>query len=508
MADIFISYASEDRERAKTLAHALESEGWTVWWDRLIELGRPFDDVIQENIDAAKCVLVLWTADSVKSKWVRSEASEAEERNTLVPVMLEETADIPLAFKLLQAAKLWDWEPGVEHAEYDKLLGQIRALVEGPAPIAGGDGARKKDATKQGSRLVAASKRGRRILLAFIVVPPLLAVAGAAALMGWHVPTRVEMALEVDRVTFSVAGDDPVPILARAASFKRLALEQLAKVEFDAASLEPTDPAGAALKQAQIGFQAQPLDRMSIEIEPAGDGAAGRLSELSVSRASTVAMEMRKASQATLTLHIDGQTVEAGVLAAQPVQLTVSNANRVSPAALRRAPRMRMRATPSEANPLMGVHSVPTGITLVLSPSRTMQLLADGGAPVRQLELLKQGGNGSYESGLAGPGTISYPGIAKEPVKVNAGTLLRVDGLRNATLSAMTIEPDSHSLKLVFRGTVQKIQSKQGAEAIEDLRLTWFDRLWYGSRSTLLFSIGVWVAGVAIGAWRLLREAR
>ena len=48
--------------------------------------------------------------------------------------------------------------------------------------------------------------------------------------MNWHVPTRVEMTLDVDRVSFSVAGDEPVPILARAASFKRLALEQLAKV--------------------------------------------------------------------------------------------------------------------------------------------------------------------------------------------------------------------------------------------------------------------------------------
>lgn len=508
MADIFISYASEDRERAGMLAHALESEGWTVWWDRLIPLGKPFDDVIQEQIDAAKCVLVLWTTTSVGSKWVRSEASEAEERNSLVPVMLDETADIPLAFKLLQAAKLWDWEPGVEHAEYDKLLGQIRALVDGATPAKLGDPARKADAGKQGSKLVAASRRGRRMLLAFVLVPPLIAVAGAAALMGWHVPTRVEMALEVDRVSFSVAGDDPVPILARAVGFKRLALEQLATVEFDAASLEPTDPAGATLEQAPVRFQAQPLDRMAIEIEPAGTGAAGRVSELAVGRASTVVLEMRKSAQATLTLHVDGQTVESGVLPAQPVQLTVSNANSVSPAALRKAPRVRMRVAPSEANPLMAVHSVPTGITLVLSPSRAMQLLADGGAPVRQLELLKQGANGSYESGLAGPGTIGYPGIAKDPVKVNAGTLLRVDGLRNATLSAMTIEPDSQSLKLVFRGTVQKIQAKQGAEAIEDLRLTWFDRLWYGSRSALLFSIGVWVAGVAIGAWRLFREAK
>lgn len=32
MADIFISYATEDRERAKALAEALELRGWSVWW--------------------------------------------------------------------------------------------------------------------------------------------------------------------------------------------------------------------------------------------------------------------------------------------------------------------------------------------------------------------------------------------------------------------------------------------------------------------------------------------
>ena len=34
MSDIFISYASEDRDRVKSLARALEQEGWSVWWDR------------------------------------------------------------------------------------------------------------------------------------------------------------------------------------------------------------------------------------------------------------------------------------------------------------------------------------------------------------------------------------------------------------------------------------------------------------------------------------------
>ncbi len=32
MEDIFISYASEDRERARQFASAFEARGWAVWW--------------------------------------------------------------------------------------------------------------------------------------------------------------------------------------------------------------------------------------------------------------------------------------------------------------------------------------------------------------------------------------------------------------------------------------------------------------------------------------------
>ncbi|MCZ6871640.1 MAG: TIR domain-containing protein [Gammaproteobacteria bacterium] len=33
MADIFLSYASEDRERVRPLVAALETGGFSVWWD-------------------------------------------------------------------------------------------------------------------------------------------------------------------------------------------------------------------------------------------------------------------------------------------------------------------------------------------------------------------------------------------------------------------------------------------------------------------------------------------
>ncbi len=61
MSDIFISYASEDRAKAETLAYALEQQGWSVWWDRTIPAGKSFDEVITEALAGTRCVVALWS---------------------------------------------------------------------------------------------------------------------------------------------------------------------------------------------------------------------------------------------------------------------------------------------------------------------------------------------------------------------------------------------------------------------------------------------------------------
>lgn len=79
MADIFISYAHEDRERAQQLAEALQARGWTVWLDRGLQLNEGYDTVVEQKFDAALCVLVLWSGSSAKSEWVGREATRARE---------------------------------------------------------------------------------------------------------------------------------------------------------------------------------------------------------------------------------------------------------------------------------------------------------------------------------------------------------------------------------------------------------------------------------------------
>lgn len=119
--DVFISYAKGDRSRAAQLASVLETKGWSVWWDRDIPPGRTFDEVIEEALTGARSVVVLWSAESAKSRWVRAEASAAAERGALVPALIEPTT-IPLEFRRLEAADLTDWQGDSDDPELQQLI--------------------------------------------------------------------------------------------------------------------------------------------------------------------------------------------------------------------------------------------------------------------------------------------------------------------------------------------------------------------------------------------------
>jgi TIR domain len=112
MADIFISYAREDWDTAKTLAQALADQGWSVWWDRHIPSGRRFHEVIERELTAARCVIALWSTAALGSPWVREEAQDGLDRDILVPARIE-TVRLPIGFRTIQTADLSDWgEPG------------------------------------------------------------------------------------------------------------------------------------------------------------------------------------------------------------------------------------------------------------------------------------------------------------------------------------------------------------------------------------------------------------
>ncbi|MBP1687241.1 MAG: serine/threonine protein kinase [Deltaproteobacteria bacterium] len=134
MSDVFISYTSSDRQTAQKFAAALETYGWSVWWDREIPVGKNFDQVIEEELSAARCVVVLWSKESVQSRWVKTEASAAADRDRLAPVLIDETA-IPLEFRRIETAMLPEWDGDTANPDFQKLVQAVRDLVGRSEPV-------------------------------------------------------------------------------------------------------------------------------------------------------------------------------------------------------------------------------------------------------------------------------------------------------------------------------------------------------------------------------------
>jgi hypothetical protein len=124
MNDIFLSYASEDRDAARKLVNIFTDAGLSVFWDRETPVGKSWDRVVEENLTSAGVVTPLWSRRSVKSDWVMIEATEGMERKKLFPALIDPTP-IPLRFKLTQFADLSDWDGTATHEGCARLLSAI-----------------------------------------------------------------------------------------------------------------------------------------------------------------------------------------------------------------------------------------------------------------------------------------------------------------------------------------------------------------------------------------------
>lgn len=185
MADVFISYARTSFDTANSIAEALRSHGFSVWFDEEILANRAYADVIAEQLEAAKAILVLWSADAASSHWVRSEANRARENGTLVQVRLDE-ARLPLPFDQIQCLDFRGWLESKRPASWERLIGTIESQAGGHA--------------HPGSAQITTAKArhlaiARRPLLAGAAV---VAAFGAAAFLGWREFTDTESSPEVE----------------------------------------------------------------------------------------------------------------------------------------------------------------------------------------------------------------------------------------------------------------------------------------------------------------------
>ena len=128
MADIFISYAREDREWVEKLAATLQAEGFSVWWDWDLLVGKRYRETIETELQTCKATIVVWSEQSVRSDFVRDEAEEGQQRNLLLPV-LKGNVRPPAGFRQIQTADLTNWSGDRTNDEFRRMMRGVSHLI-------------------------------------------------------------------------------------------------------------------------------------------------------------------------------------------------------------------------------------------------------------------------------------------------------------------------------------------------------------------------------------------
>jgi adenylate cyclase len=143
MSDIFISYARSTAVQAHAVAEALRALGYDVWRDDELPAHRAYADVIEERLQAAKAVVVIWSAEAVRSEWVQSEADTARTDRKLVQLTVD-GSKLPRPFDRIQCADLIGWNGDLAARDWRKVVasvgdlvgaGRSRAAATAPTPL-------------------------------------------------------------------------------------------------------------------------------------------------------------------------------------------------------------------------------------------------------------------------------------------------------------------------------------------------------------------------------------
>jgi tetratricopeptide (TPR) repeat protein len=170
LAKVFLSYDRDDLDYARALAAALEKAGHAVWWDLHVRGGTQFSKAIEEALNEADVIVVLWSMRSIDSAWVRDEAAAGRDSAKLVPVRID-GADPPLGFRQFQTIDMSGWKR--RRAVPKELRQAIDEIAGGPIP-------------STSSSRTSPEVSGRRRLTVLAVVASMVVAAAALALLAWR----------------------------------------------------------------------------------------------------------------------------------------------------------------------------------------------------------------------------------------------------------------------------------------------------------------------------------
>jgi hypothetical protein len=93
--------------------------------------GKTWRNVLEEALQNMRCMVVLWSANSINSEWVKEEAEEGKTQRKLVPILIESVKP-PMGFRTIQAADLIGWNGNNNLPGLQQLLADLRKTIHHP----------------------------------------------------------------------------------------------------------------------------------------------------------------------------------------------------------------------------------------------------------------------------------------------------------------------------------------------------------------------------------------
>lgn len=130
MSDVFVSYKREDLARVERMCRALADMGLSVWWDQDIRGGEAWRELIEQELNEARCVIAVWSRNSVgkEGAFVRDEAGRGLQRGVLLPVRLDRVSP-PIGFGEYQTLDLTGWRGNPKDTRILDVAAAAEAIV-------------------------------------------------------------------------------------------------------------------------------------------------------------------------------------------------------------------------------------------------------------------------------------------------------------------------------------------------------------------------------------------
>lgn len=179
----FVSYASEDRDKAEEICASLEARGAVCWIaPRNVRAGREYADEIIAGLERSACVVLVLSGAANASMFVRREVERAvSKQKRVVPVRIAEvtpTAGLELFISGTQWLDAWtgDWSDHMDRLSRELADGSVRRPVSGES---------SEDST-------VSERRSFGLVYAVLGLVALVAVSGIAIWPTGEAPRQVE----------------------------------------------------------------------------------------------------------------------------------------------------------------------------------------------------------------------------------------------------------------------------------------------------------------------------